>query len=111
MPALNPGEVANLQSLSLLTFCQTNLGWFISQAQILVVNARSLVTAVTGSATGTTHTFSEDEIAVMINAWLAQSVQWQNVLNRKAHVLFKHHVLITDLVSRYIAYTYYTVIA
>lgn len=100
-------EEAKLLNLGLLATYNANQQWFIRQAKVLLKNAQLAVQIASGTNTGAAHTFTQDEIGQMLNIWLMHEPQWLRLLRSKPHLSTNHYNLITDSMSRYIAWTDY----
>lgn len=110
MAAPSLTEEAKLLNLGLIAHYQKHRNWYVQQARALVAHARLVVTIVSNTNNGAVHTFTQDEIGQMLNLWLRNNQQWQNLLARKPHLSLSQYDLITDSMARYIAWNDYSAI-
>ena len=110
MPAPSLTELAKLMNLGLMKHYQIHQKWYIQQARVLVANARFAVTVASKASSGIFHTFTPDEVAVMLRAWLMVDPQWQNMLRRKPNLALGQYDLITDSMARHVAWNAYIAI-
>jgi len=117
MPAPNPAEIATLQMWSLHAHYQRHMMIYINQGKILVSNARQanqvaqgqqIVPSNTSGAIQNGHlNFTEDEVAQMLNIWLSADRKWNAYLRSKANLRFAAYVVVTEIMSRYVAWDAY----
>lgn len=106
MPAPSLTELGKLSSLGLLRHYQQKQSWYIQQSWILVAAARFGVSA-TKPASGAVYVFSQDEVAGMLRLWLIVNPQWQALLQSKPNLPNSQYDVLTDSMSRYVAYDAY----
>src|ERR1700737_2541003 len=97
-------EEAKLINLGLIANYNANQQWYIRQAKVLLKNAQLAVQIAGGGNSGPAHTFNQDEIGQMLNIWLMREPQWRRLLQRISHLSVNHYNLVTDSMSRYIAW-------
>jgi hypothetical protein len=110
MPAPSLTEEAKLLNLGLIAHYQLHQQWYIEQAKVLLTNARLAVRMVTGTTSGTAHTFTQDKIGDMLRMWFFHNQQWRALLQRKSHLSATQYDLITDSMARYIVWNDYMAI-
>ena len=107
MPAPSPAEYGKLLALGLISHYQINQQWFVQLGKVLVSGARYGVTKATGSSSSIHHIFTPDEVAYMLRASLMPNPQWLGLLQSKPNLPPKHYDLLTDAMSRHVAYDAY----
>lgn len=106
MPAPSLTEIGKLTGLGLLRHYQQKQSWYIQQGKLLVAAAK-LGVSYTKTVSGASHVFSQDEVGQMLRLWLMVNPQWQALLQSKPHLPTSHYDLLTDAMSRYVAYDAY----
>jgi hypothetical protein len=106
MPAPSLTELGKLSSLGLLRHYQQKQSWYIQQGKLLVGAARIGVSS-TKIASGSVHVFSQDEVAQMLRLWLTVNQQWQALLKSKPNLPNSQYDVLTDAMSRHVAYDAY----
>jgi hypothetical protein len=106
MPAPSLTEVGKLSSLGLLRHYRQKQSWYIQQGKVLVAAARIGVNS-TKSASGAAHVFTQDEVAQMLRLWFMLNPQWEALLQSKPNLPISQYDVITDAMSRYVAYDAY----
>ena len=106
MPAPSLTELGKLSSLGLLRHYQQKKSWYIQQGKLLVAAARIGVSS-TKVASGAAHVFTQDEVAQMLRIWLIINSQWQALLQRKPNLPHSQYDVLTDAMSRHVAYDAY----
>jgi hypothetical protein len=106
MPAPSFTELGKLSSLGLLRHYQQKQSWYIQQGKVLVAAARMGV-SYTKVASGAAHVFTEDEVSQMLRLWLNINPQWQALLKSKPNLPNSQYDVLTDAMSRHVAYDAY----
>lgn len=108
MPAPSLTEYRKLQSLGLITHYKYYRRWYVQQGQVIITNARYAISVASKPSLAGVHTFTPDEVAVMLRTWLSFNPQWQKVLQSKPNLPVNQYDFLTDAMARFVAYDAYT---
>lgn len=108
MPAPSLTEYGKLQSLGLITHYKYYRRWYVQQGQVIITNARYAISVASKPSLAGVHTFTPDEVAVMLRTWLSFNPQWQKVLQSKPNLPVNQYDFLTDAMARFVAYDAYT---
>lgn len=110
MPAPSPVEIANMQTWSLFKHYGNNRKMYIAQGKVLYQATQAYLGKANTNNTGNTNQnmiITQDEIAVMVKSWLSGNHQWTTYLGSKAHLPVLLRDVLTDIMSRHIAWDGY----
>lgn len=105
MAAPNPVEIANLQTWSIYRHYYKHRSMYVTQGRAIAAGIRTILQSAQlhAQAQPIILTIAEDDIARAFRAFLLHDARWTAYSRKKAHITYPVHLLITDILARFIA--------